>query len=188
MIAQLYALHHLGLIDAGFETDLKQSIALLRTDQEEIKERAMQVARLMKGRMPIIYTTPEMEAIAVRFRQQINENAKLLCWHHVVPEMNHNELVGWYQQYPEILVLFLRSKSAHPRNQVRMDFVKEIANHYSSGVIELVTKGNSAIERSIYLVHLLDWVSVYLAELRGVDVMSIKVIDTLKAMLKDQSH
>jgi glucose/mannose-6-phosphate isomerase len=36
-----------------------------------------------------------MEAIAIRARQQFNENAKVLCWHHVVPEMNHNELVGW---------------------------------------------------------------------------------------------
>ena len=33
-----------------------------------------------------------------RFRQQINENSKMLCWHHVIPEMNHNEILGWAEK------------------------------------------------------------------------------------------
>ncbi len=185
LTAQLYGLHHCGLINNDFEQQLLASITLLKTDKEEIKEKAMQVAGLLTSKLPVIYSTAEMEAIAVRFRQQLNENSKLLCWHHVIPEMNHNELVGWYQQYPNILVILIRTKSDHPRNKQRIDFVKEVANHYSSGTIEIMAKGDSYLERSIYLNHLFDWVSVYLAEKRGVDVMSIKVIDTLKQMLKD---
>jgi len=48
---------------------------------------------------------------------------------------------------------------------------------------ELYSKGNSLIERSLYLVHLLDFVSVFLADMNHVDAVEVKVIDFLKGEL-----
>ena len=47
------------------------------------------LANKIHGTTPVIYTADGFEGVAVRLRQQINENSKMLCWHHVVPEMNH---------------------------------------------------------------------------------------------------
>ena len=65
---------------------------------------AKQVADFINGKELIIYSESKDEAVAIR--QQINENSKMLCWHHVVPEMNHNELVGWYGGVDRYAVFF----------------------------------------------------------------------------------
>ena len=52
---------------------------------------------------------------------------------------------------------------------------------------EVFSKGDSIIERSLYLVHLLDYTSVYLAELNQVDSVEVKVIDYLKSSLSDSN-
>lgn len=119
----------------------------------------------------------------MRWRQQINENAKMLCWHHAIPEMNHNELVGWRDQRPDVAVVWLRNHDDYPRTAIRTDINKEIVEHYTQTSIQVLSKGKSLIEKALWLVHLGDWVSVYLAELRNVDPIEIKVIDFLKAEL-----
>jgi glucose/mannose-6-phosphate isomerase len=186
LVQQLVVMHRLGFIGQPFLDQIKAASALLSADQEAIREKADHLAQFLQDRIPVIYTTDRMEAVAVRFRQQINENAKMLCWHHVIPEMNHNELVGWRQPYPKMSVVYLRNKDDYARNQLRIDINKEIIGNYAGAVIDVFSKGTSLIERALYLVHLTDWVSAYLADLRGVDPVEIKVIDYLKSELGKQ--
>ena len=133
--------------------------------------------------MPVMYTTDRAESIGVRWRQQINENSKMLCWHHVLPEMNHNELVGWKSKHEDLAVIFLRNRDDLKRNQVRMDITKQIVGQYASTVIEIYSKGQSLTEKLMYMVHLGDWVSWHLAQLNNVDASEIMVIDQLKKEL-----
>ena len=77
----------------------------------------------MHHKIPVIYADANYEGVAVRFRQQINENAKMLCWHHVIPEMNHNELVGWAGGTEEHAVLFIHTGDVHPQNEKRFVFL-----------------------------------------------------------------
>lgn len=186
MVQQMFILHKLGLIGKTLIEQIKTSSVYLQENQQAIKDKAQRVASFLLGKIPVIYTTDKMEAVAIRFRQQINENAKQLCWHHVVPEMNHNELVGWRSRYEDIAVLFLRNEGDYPRNKVRMDINKEIISNYTDSVIELYSVGSSAIENVLYFVHLVDWTSFQLAGLKGVDPVEIKVIDHLKAELAKQ--
>lgn len=182
-VQQLFILHKLSLISDACIESVKASAALLESESEDIRKKASMIAGLLHGKIPVIYTTDRMEAAAVRFRQQINENAKMLCWHHVIPEMNHNELVGWRTKNDQLAVIIFRNKDDHERNQVRMDINKEIIGNYTNTVIEIFSKGNTLTERMIYFIHLGDWISVYLAELRNVDAVEVKVIDFLKAEL-----
>lgn len=184
LVAQLYVLHKLGMISNEAIEEVRKSITLIRNEQADIKARAEKVAQLIFGKLPVIYATDRFSPVAVRFRQQINENAKALCWHHIVPEMNHNELVGWRDKHDDLAVIWFRSRNNdHPRNQVRIDINKDIISNYTSTLIELYAKGDSLIQQSLYLVHLGDWISWYLAQLRGVDAIEVKVIDFLKGEL-----
>ncbi len=183
IVQQLFILHKLGLISGAFKTEVRSAIDLIKFDQEAIKDAAKQVAERIHDKVPIIYSTDRMEAVAVRLRQQINENAKMLCWHHVVPEMNHNELVGWTEKHPDKAVIYLKNKDDHKRNQIRMDINEKIISKYSGTIIDIYSKGNSLIEKSLYLVHLGDWISWFLSEIKGVDAIEIDVIDYLKAEL-----
>lgn len=179
----LYILSHFDLINTDFKKDLKKTVQLLNDEQDAIRAEAKEIANQLQDKMPVIYCDADIEGVAIRFRQQLNENSKILCWHHVIPEMNHNELVGWKSNYSKITTVFLRNESDFDRNQQRMDFVKGVAKYYSADVIEIYSKGKSAIEKSLYLIHLTDWVSFYLSELRGVDPIEIEVISKLKNKL-----
>lgn len=183
MVQQLFVLQKLDLISDKTIQSIRTSINLIRFNIDEIQEVAKDVAAKLHKKIPIIYTTDRMESVAVRLRQQINENSKMLCWHHVIPEMNHNELVGWRQKNEDYAVVYLRNNDDFKRNQVRIDINKKIISDYTKTIIVLYSKGTSLVERAIYFVHLGDWISWYLSELRGVDAIEVKVIDYLKGEL-----
>ncbi|NIR12624.1 MAG: bifunctional phosphoglucose/phosphomannose isomerase, partial [Desulfobacterales bacterium] len=88
-VQQLYILHYMGFINDGFKKELKDAISLLDEEEADIMSRAREMATHLHNKIPIIYADASSEGVAIRFRQQINENAKMLCWHHVIPEMNH---------------------------------------------------------------------------------------------------
>jgi len=183
IVQQLFILFKLDIIDGSFKDQFRSAIDLIKFDQESIQTAAQQVAERTYDKLPIIYVTDRMEAVAVRLRQQINENAKMLCWHHVIPEMNHNELVGWTEKHPDKAIIYLRNRDDLRRNQVRIEINQEIISKYSDTIIDIFSKGNSLIEKAIYLVHLGDWISWYLSEKKGADAIEIDVIDYLKSEL-----
>lgn len=183
MIQQLFVLYHLGFIEYDFQADIMSSINLLDSQEAEIKNLAQKAAFFLLNKIPVIYSGDEMEAVAVRFRQQINENSKMLCWHHVIPEMNHNELVGWKTKNENLAVIFFRNETDHLRVQHRMKINQEIIKKYTPHIMEINSKGSSQIQRALYLVHLGDWISYYLAEQKGIDSVEVSVIDFLKGEL-----
>ncbi len=180
---QLFLLHNYGLIDGNFKKELKQATKILDETLNEIKSIAHEVALGLHKRTAVLYSASNFEGVVTRMRQQLNENAKVLCWHHVIPEMNHNELVGWAGGKEEYAVVILRSSFDHPRTTVRMNICKKIISNYTSTIFDVSAKGESAIEQALYLILFGDWVSVYLAELNQVDPIEVNVIDFLKGEL-----
>jgi len=178
-----YVLNHYDIIDDFFISELNKSIILLEKEKEEIKQQAMNLAKIMYQTTPIIYVNQGYEGVAVRFRQQINENSKMLCWHHVIPEMNHNELLGWRTNVENLSVVYLRNKSDFDRNQIRIDINKKVISKFTSNIIELWSKGDSILENTLFHIHLGDWTSWYLSKMNNVDAIEIDVINYLKEEL-----
>ena len=178
-----FMLNHYGIIDDSFKSDFTKAIELLDTEKSDIQEQAMSLAKKMYKQTPVIYVANGFEGVAVRFRQQINENSKMLCWHHVVPEMNHNELLGWKTNVNDLAVVYFRNKSDYDRNQIRMDINKKVISKFTENITEIWSKGDSLIENSLYHINLGDWVSWYLSEMNNVDAIEIDVIDFLKGEL-----
>ena len=178
-----FMLSHYGIIDDSFKSDFTKAIKLLDTEKSDIQEQAMSLAKKMYKQTPVIYVANGFEGVAVRFRQQINENSKMLCWHHVVPEMNHNELLGWRTNVNDLAVVYFRNKSDYDRNQIRMDINKKVISKFTKNITEIWSKGDSLIENSLFHINLGDWVSWYLSEMNNVDAIEIDVIDFLKREL-----
>lgn len=180
IVAQLAVLRGAKLISGRIFRQIEAARKLLVRDQADIQKRARKLAGFLADKTPVLYCADTTEAVAVRWRQQINENAKMLCWHHVLPEMNHNELVGWRTERPDVAVIWLRNRDDYERTTVRMNIIKEIIEHFAGASIEVYSKGKSAAEKMLYLMHLGDWMSVFLADIRQVDPVEIKVIEYLK--------
>jgi len=178
-----YVLNHYKIIDDSFKSDFEKSISLLDSEKEDIQKQAMDLAKKMFGQTPVIYVAQGFEGVAVRFRQQINENSKMLCWHHVVPEMNHNELLGWRTNVNNLAVVYFRNKIDYERNQIRVDINKKVISKFTENITEIWSKGESVIENTFYHINLGDWVSWCLSEMNNVDAIEIDVINFLKGEL-----
>jgi glucose/mannose-6-phosphate isomerase len=183
MLQVVNTLEHFGCIKNVIANEVKPAIALLDKEEKDIRKKAKAIAAKLNGKLPIIYSAADYEGMAIRFRQQLNENSKILCWHHTIPEMNHNELVGWRDKDPNKVVVILRNENDYNRVQMRMEINKKVFKQYTPNVIEIYSKGNSYWERIFYFIHLTDYISTELAQLRQVDATEVKVIDFLKGSL-----
>ncbi len=148
---------------------------------------AKAMADALKGRVIAIYASSGiMDAAAYRWRSQIAENAKNLAFHHVLPEMNHNELVGW--ECPEealrnIAVVMLRDREDHPQVQRRFELTRELIAPKAGVLREVWSEGDSLLARVLSIIYLGDYVSVYLAFLNDRDPTPVRAIDELKQKL-----
>lgn len=181
IVQQLYILFRHGLISESVIDDLKGVPNFIEAVEEETQEEAMKIAKAFHGNTPMIYAASTFEGVAIRWRQQLNENAKVLCWHHVFPEMTHNELVGWAGGSKNNIPVFLGTAYDHPRTARRWEITSEVITKYTDTVMETSAKGNSKVAQNFYLIHLGDWVSLFLAEIKDVDPIEVEIISYLKS-------
>jgi len=151
---------------------------------------AKSLARAVAGRTLFVYSGPVLAAVATRWRQQLNENAKVLAHSAVVPELNHNEIVGWQQDGPvtrSLAVLLLRDGEDTAEVTTRLDLTAEYAARQGAAVHEIRSQGESRIARLASLVQFGDSLSLYLALLGGVDPTDIASIDEFKRRLASRA-
>lgn len=173
-------LAHYKVTNVNYFNQFASSITNINADEQNMITEAKKITEKLYKKIPVIYSDAWFEGVSIRFRQQINENAKMLCWHHVIPEMNHNELVGWTEKNENLAVIIFRNEDDYFRTQKRMEINKTIIGKYTSTIIEAYSKGVGRLEQSLYLIHLGDWISYFLAEKNGVDVTEVNVITHLK--------
>lgn len=175
-----HLLKHYQIISDNYSSQFNAAVKTINAEENNIINEAQKIAEILIDKTPVIYADANYEGVAVRFRQQINENSKKLCWHHVIPEMNHNELVGWTEKNENLAVVLFRNDDDYYRTQKRMEVNKTVFTNYTSTIIEIYSKGNSRLENSLYLIHLGDWISYLIAEKKGIDVTEVDVITNLK--------
>lgn len=178
-----FLLNHYQVISHNYVDQFNNAISTINTEEENIIKEAKEIVEKLVNKIPVIYSDANYEGVAVRLRQQINENAKMLCWHHSIPEMNHNELVGWRTNNEDLAVVILRNEDDYFRTQKRMEVNKTVFEKYTSTIVEIYSKGNSQLEQSLYLIHLGDWISLLLGTKNGVDITEVDVITHLKEEL-----
>lgn len=174
-----------GFADAKLMSDLQASIHLLESKKADIKSAAEEIAKKLTNKIAVLYSLGSCEGTSVRFRQQINENSKALCWHHVFPEMNHNELVGWTQVNKDLVVITFHTSFDYERTKKRYEVCKPIFQKYANEVIDITAQGTSKLEQFMYLIHIGDWISCYIADIKGIDPVEVDVINHLKKELSN---
>ena len=202
-----YSLAAVALVLVGFRV-LPQSVldelaagARLMTaegerwgDPDQSENEPLEAARLIGKRLPVIYgAVGTTEALALRLRGQLAENSKLLASHHILPEQNHNEIVGLAERIKDpgdALVIWLTDSDDHPRVKLRQDLSARLmgtkVRPQPSPPMEctLAGSGESLIQRNLTLLHKIDWLSYYAALLRDYDPSAIEILTRLKKEMK----
>lgn len=183
LVQLLYIFENYKLVEPNYTPLLPEVIELVDSNETDIQSEAKDLASNIHNKQVVIYAEQSLEGVAVRFRQQINENAKELCWHHVLPEMNHNELVGWAGGNSNQAIIKINSSLDFYRTKKRWEICKEVISKQTNSIYEIDAKGSSKLVQILYLIHLTDWLSVYLADLKNVDSVEVDVIIHLKSEL-----
>jgi glucose/mannose-6-phosphate isomerase len=149
---------------------------------------AKSLARQLVDTVPVIAGSELMAEVAYRWKTQINENAELPAFASALPELDHNEIVGWgdASKRARFAAIFLEDPGQHPRNTRRIELTAAAAEAGAVVVERVRAIGDTRTERVISLTLLGDLVSLYLAVLRGIDPASVHALDDLKAALDER--
>ena len=180
-------LHRFGMIRTDPRPGLLALVRFLTMNRAAICREAKKMAKRFVGKLPVIYSnTRAFAAVANRWRCQLNENSKIICHTNVIPEMNHNEIVGLGRPKKfnkDTLLVFFHDPETSPRNLKREKIMKVIIRDDLKNIIDIDPKGGNRIERMFWTIMLGDFVSFYLAEMTGVDPLPVKRIEYLKKRL-----
>jgi glucose/mannose-6-phosphate isomerase len=144
------------------------------------------LALWLAGRTPVVWGAEGVtEAAALRWRNQLNENAKIPAFSSVLPELDHNEIEGWGPGMGAAFgLVVLRHSGEDARVAARVDGTLEAVAASGLGIRQVRAEGSSAVEELFSLILKGDFASVYLALLRGVDPTPIPVLTGLKERLR----
>jgi glucose/mannose-6-phosphate isomerase len=153
------------------------------TDENDAKKIAMQ----LDGKVPLVWGQDGvLNVAALRWRTQLNENSKVAAYSSTLPELDHNEIVGYERDSPgigDLAIVALRMSIENPRIARRIDATLERVRDLVARTVEARVVGESPLARLMSAVLLGDFVSVYLAVRRGVDPTPVTAIEELKRRL-----
>ena len=180
-------MHQASLLRTDPRDELRRLSNFLMRHRSAIEVKARRIAERFLNKLIIIYVDSSTFApVANRWRCQLNENAKVIAHINVIPEMNHNEIVGLGRPTKfnvDTLLVFLGDPTAHKRNKIRRRLLKNLIKMEIPDILEIKPAGKSSLQQVFYTIMLGDFISYYLAVRSGVDPMPVKRIEQLKKKL-----
>jgi glucose/mannose-6-phosphate isomerase len=195
LVPLLFVLARLGLApDPSQDVDdatavIEDGVGRLGLGVPTAGNEAKELASWFFEHVPVVYgSVPGTSVVANRWCGQLSENSKVVAHRNELPEMNHNEIVGWSGVRPmggSARVVFLRDADDHPRVSRRMDITRATVEAAGAETRDVSSRGGTKLARLLSLVQLGDFTSFYLAILCGVDPTPVAPIDALKKRLAE---
>ena len=149
---------------------------------------AREIARKIDRTIPLVYGGGALGAVAaMRWKADVNENAKAPAFWNAYPELDHNEICAWGQHgdvtRQVITLVELRHGFEHAQVSRRFEITRDIVEEAVHQVIEVEAEGEGRLAQLLDLMYVGDWVSCYLALDNEVDPGPIDAIAVLKERL-----
>lgn len=158
----------------------------IRREVRENKNLAKAYAKKILGKIPLIYSYRPYCSVAVRFKDQLNENSKMLAKFDHIPEMNHNDIMLFEAiqiEKEKVLVAILRGSEEDLDVRARIDYLKRILEKENIDFIEISVKSGKRLSEIFEMIYLTDLISYYLAIYRSIDPTPVHLISDLKKYL-----
>ncbi len=193
LFAAIAALRSASLVGEKKWREVKEAIESMKklgpslssgspTSQNPSKQCAHLVASTA-GAIPKIYGSSVTKGVAERFKGCLNENAKMNTAWASSPELFHNEVESWETPDRKLVPIFLRHSAEPKYEKVRLDSFVDILGMKGIRCLEMWGKGKGNLAQLVTLDYIVDFATYYAAILRGVDPLSIKLIDRLKSTI-----
>jgi glucose/mannose-6-phosphate isomerase len=173
-----------GWINLAVEQLKRRRDELAKEDNE-----ARELARRLGRTIPLIYGGQGLgRAAAIRWKNEVNENAKSPAFMNTVPELTHNEIAGWGQNgdvtRQVLSLVLLRHDHEHPQVLRRFDLIRHWTEVVVASIQEVNAAGDGPLAQLLDLMFYGSMVSLHLAAQEDVDPGPITVLEEIKAALK----
>jgi glucose/mannose-6-phosphate isomerase len=189
-VPPLVVVDRLGVVD-GMEALLRETVEVVAESRDSLVKpgsTAQELARRIGRTTPLVQGASGPTGVAaMRWKTQVNENAKAPAFFSVYPELCHNEVAGWGQHgdvtRQMLSVIALRYPGEHPRVARRIQLVEQLLTEVVANVLDVKTDAVSDVAALFDLVLLGDFVSLHLAAAEGVDPGPVPALAELKQRL-----
>ena len=150
---------------------------------EHHENQGKELASKIRGKTPVIYSSPKYKPVAMIWKIKINENAKTPAFWNFFPELDHNEMVGFTNPQGKFFIIMLKDSEDDPRNLKRFDATSKLLREkgVESEIVEM--HGNNVFSKMFSSLNLADWTSYYLALEYGQDPTPVDMVEKLKKIL-----
>ncbi|MBI4091935.1 MAG: bifunctional phosphoglucose/phosphomannose isomerase [Candidatus Levybacteria bacterium] len=175
------------LVNQGLIPDISSELlslaGKLRQHMGEHENQGKELAGKLRGKTPVIYSSPKYEPAAMIWKIKINENAKTPAFWNFFPEANHNEMVGFTNPQGKFFIIMLKDSDDDPRNLKRYEATQKLLQEkgIESEIVEMY--GNDVFSKMFSSLNLADWTSYYLALEYGQDPTPVDMVESLKKIL-----
>lgn len=177
-------LGHLNLSDSDFEAAIdfiEKNLLKFKSSTRTAANLAKTLALKLSGQVPVIYSSGILKSVGQRVKTQFNENSKSFSFHEVLPELDHNSVLGYRHPKSNIFVVSLESAFDHARVTKRQNITCEVMRKEKAKFERVkFVPSQGEIAEILTMVLFGDFVSYYLAILNGENPSSIDNINYLK--------
>lgn len=154
---------------------------------------AKDLALKIVDRIPVVYGGYGIGATAAyRFKCDLNEYGKTPAFWNYLPELDHNEIVGWDRlsdlTSKRFVSILLRDVSDGDRIDLRFEITRRLTEGSFTEVVELSSEGTSELARLLSLIFVTQLAAIYVGLAYGIDPGPVAVIQKLKSELADRSN
>jgi len=171
------------LLDLDITNEIEETASTF-DDTKVYHDEAESIFNSIKSKITqklVVLTDGFFEPIGIRFAQQVQENAKHECFVHTLPEMNHNVIESYYGQVASIF--FMLDAHKNHRVSARFEFVSNLLEVENNRVVHVPVEETNI--KAVYeIIHMLDWLSILIADFRKVDSLNVPNIMSLKEFLE----
>jgi glucose/mannose-6-phosphate isomerase len=185
----------LGLLEPAFPEPLGERVTRTASaTRARIREYARArgpaaaLARRVGRRLPFVYAESSFVPLARRWKTQVEENAKRLAAFDEVPELFHNALVAWdalpRAEADRSIALLLEWSGESPSVQKSFRYLERLLRSKAVPTVRAPLLGEDRLEALVAGIALGDHVSLFLADLSGVDPYPVDAIVRLKSSMR----
>ena len=181
-------LHVLKPIITIDEKDVIESIEKLEKISKQINSEkvsnenpAVEIAKWISD-TPVIYYPWGLEPVGIRFKNSLQENAKIQAVSEDIIESCHNGVVAWDKQ-SNFQPILIRGKDDFEKTKERWEILKEFFNEQKINYKEITSEDGNILTKIICLIYLLDYASIYLSVKLETDPTPVNAIEYIKKKL-----
>ena len=171
------------------KSDVLESISILEKTRDNIfsenliaENQSLKLANYIK-QIPCIYYPAGLQSAAIRFKNSLQENAKMHVISEDIIEASHNGIVAW-EQSCSVQPILIEGYDDYFKTKERWQIIKELFENYKINYYSIKSVQGGILSKITHLIYLLDYAGIYVSVLKGIDPSPVNSIDFIKNRLK----